>query len=64
MVGQLEYSLMPSRTAGSWRTLTVSNFVPVSFKIWMTWAENPHCGKCLLPFMKRRTRFFLMSSSS
>ena len=41
-LGQLEYSLMPSRTAGSESTLIVSKGTPVSFRMPITWAENPH----------------------
>src|SRR5882762_3180609 len=52
MVGQLEYSLMPWRIVGSWSTSTPLNLTPRCVSTWTTAAENPHCGKTGVPFMK------------
>ena len=63
MVGQLLYSLMPSRSSGAANTLTVSNFGTYWAMTPTSDAEKPHCGKCRVPFMKSTTWFLLKSSS-
>ncbi len=56
MVGQLEYSLIPWRIAGSARTFTSLNSAPHSLRICTARWEKPHWGKLFVPFMKRTTR--------
>ena len=53
MVGQLEYSLMPARTAWSPSTSKVSKGVSTALRICTTVLEKPHCGKSLLPARRR-----------
>lgn len=60
IVGQLENSLMPSRTSGSVSTLTVSNSAPARLSASTARDEKPHCGKLFVPFMNTTTRLFLM----
>src|ERR1700722_16151263 len=55
MVGQFENSLMPWRTEGSERTSIPLNLTPRWLRICTTAAENPHCGKTGVPFMKSTT---------
>ncbi|KAF5127168.1 hypothetical protein E5D57_008096 [Metarhizium anisopliae] len=58
MVGQSEYSLMPSRSSASSRTLKAANLsglTPCMPRILMTVAEKPHWGVSGVPFMKSTT---------
>jgi hypothetical protein len=54
-VGQFDSSLSPLRTSGSLRTLTVVYRGIKVLRMLTTDAENPHCGKLRVPFMKRTT---------
>src|SRR5260370_23451326 len=63
IVGQLLYCLIASRNSGSLSTSAVAYGSPISSKIATVAAENPHCGKLRLPFMKIMILFSLTADS-
>lgn len=54
-VGQLEYSFNPWRKSSFSKMFIVSKGAFKDLSICTTLFENPHWGKSLVPFMKRRT---------